>query len=160
MESVAVIPEDALLHDEDFPDDYIHMIHPNDYKITSYFDPIFLMHERHGRHQRLIVRSPWRLPDATYTSMSFVCDTGAPKSLYLSVEAREFLSRHKMLKSDESGSTYVECKLSGDTVSKVAYDETPQAHKSANIIGLSLVKRLTMHVYFSRSEFNSEFQGF
>ena len=71
---IDVITEE--LHDEDFPNEYVHMAHPDDYKEVQEFT----YHTRYGRHDRLIARVAWKLTESV-VPMSFVCDTGAPSHL-------------------------------------------------------------------------------
>jgi hypothetical protein len=39
--------------------------------------------------------------------MSFVCDTGAPSHLYLSVKAIKILDKAKLLLTDDKGTPYI-----------------------------------------------------
>ena len=64
-------PSARVLHDEDFPNEYVHMAHPDDYKEVPEFAPQFTYHSRYGRHDRLIARVAWKLKDSM-VPMSFV----------------------------------------------------------------------------------------
>lgn len=78
VEEDQVTQRDLLLQDADFPDNYVHMAHPDDYKQRD--DPLpitCLLHQKIG-HWRLIFRVSFRLTNGKYLPMSFVCDTGAP----------------------------------------------------------------------------------
>ena len=56
MDVDTVVTEELSLHDEDFPNEYVHMAHPGDYKKVPEFAPQFTYHSRYGRHDRLIAR--------------------------------------------------------------------------------------------------------
>ncbi|KAJ3220943.1 hypothetical protein HK099_003902 [Clydaea vesicula] len=107
IESVNIIPEDILLHDEDFPREYIDMAHPNDYKPVNNFENSFIINDRYGKHKRLIARIAWKTHNGNFIPMSFVCDTGAPSSFYLSSKAIEILEEYSLLKLDDKGVAYV-----------------------------------------------------
>ena len=87
IEGDTVTKEELLLHDEDFPGNHVHMAHPDDYKEVLEF----IMHSRLNRHNRLIVRAAWLVPNGGMVPMSFVCDTGTPSHIYLSSKAMSTL---------------------------------------------------------------------
>jgi hypothetical protein len=99
--------EELLLHDEDFPENYVDMHHPEDYNEVSEFQPEFICHSYYGRHNRLIARVAWKVSDTVMIPMSFVCDTGAPSHLYLSVKAIKILDKAKLLLTDDKGTPYI-----------------------------------------------------
>ena len=71
IEEGATTIEELLLHDEDFPEEYVHMAHPGDYKAVQEFKPQFIMHSHFGRHNRLIARVAWKTGNGTVLPMSF-----------------------------------------------------------------------------------------
>lgn len=100
--------EELLVHDEDFPPNYVDMAHPDDYKLTHEKICQFIMHKRFGRHNRLIARVPWKVQKEKYVYISFICDTGAPSHFYLSKKkALTTLSDHNILQNDERNNLYV-----------------------------------------------------
>lgn len=132
---------DLLLSDDDFPENFIHMVHPDDGKITQ--QPIqreFIRHQRLGHH-RLIFRTSIKLAEREFMSFSFVLDTAAPASIYFSPGASlNSLNGKRVV--EEGDVVYME--IGGK---KAAVKETPHTHRPANIIGLPLLERfgLTLH---------------
>ena len=157
MEQSATVIEELYLHDEDFPEDYVHMAHLGDYKEVQEFKSQFIVHSYFGRHNRLIARVPWRTKNVTMVPMSFVCDTGAPSHIYLSNEALRTLDNKGLLLRDDKDTPYVRIHTSKDSAFPAAIEETPQAHKSANILGLKSLKRLHLHLVDDGFSFNKEF---
>jgi hypothetical protein len=149
--------EELLLHDEDFPINYVDMTHPDDYKVTCSSNSEFIMHSRFGRHNRLIARVSWKISDNTYMPLSFVCDTGAPSHFYLSVNALNKLGEYNVFKTDERGTMYVKVFKTPTETFLANIEETPHVHKNANIIGLKALQKLELHVSDQRFSFNSNF---
>lgn len=147
IDSEELAREELLLQEADFPDNYKHMAHPDDYaKINS---PLveFISHFS-GRHNRLIVRMCWLSEKKSeYIPMSFVCDTGAPMGFYLSDLAYRKLKEIKRLKEDETGNEYVVIKDMG----KIAVEPTPQGHKPANIMGLRVLTKMQLRLHADNS---------
>jgi hypothetical protein len=164
MDADTVVTEELLLHDEDFPNEYVHMAHPDDYKNVPEFAPQFTYHSRYGRHDRLIARVAWKLKDSM-VPMSFVCDTGAPSHLYLSKEAMEVLDKAGRLLKDDRDTPYVEMHTRGDEKFPATVEETPKNslnfyHKHANILGLKSLRRLCLSLKGDTFCFNEEFVYF
>lgn len=157
MNSDVVVTEELLLHDEDFPNNYVHMAHPNDYKETNSFFPCFTYHSHFGRHDRLIARVAWKTSDGTVIPMSFVCDTGAPSHIYLSPEAMSVLDRNKLLLKDERDTPYVNMHINKNDTFPATVEETPSVHKHANILGLKSLKRLQFSLKGNNFSFNDGF---
>lgn len=148
-----------LLHDEDFPNEYVHMAHPDDYKEVPEFAPQFTYHTRYGRHDRLIARVAWKLKNSV-VPMSFVCDTGAPSHVYLSKEAMNVLDRTGRLLKDDRDTPYVEMHIGGGKKFPATVEETPSVHKRANILGLKSLRRLCLSLKGETFHFNDEFVYF
>lgn len=134
---------DLLLTDADFPSTFKDFAHPDDYQLHS--DPIepqCIFHQYPGGHNRLIYRTSIYIGPGRYTTLSFVCDTGAPKHLYLSPRAVDTLQRYKLLRIDsETDISWVYVKNK-----KVPVDVTPPKHSPANIIGLKLLCKLGLQL--------------
>jgi hypothetical protein len=129
---------DLLFRDADFPENYIHMAHPDDYKpIDAPLPVTCLLHQKMGRC-RLILQVSFRLTDGTYLPMSFVCHTGVSHDVYFSDMAMHELTKGRRLKDDDIGNTY----LDNIVGRKAAVRETPYTHKPANILGLKMMLKL------------------
>lgn len=100
IEESATTIEELLLHDEDFPEEYVHMAHPGDYKVVEEFKPHFIMHSHFGRHNRHNARVAWKTGNGTMVPMSFICNTGAPSHIYLSGDALRTLDSAGLLLKD------------------------------------------------------------
>ena len=157
IESDIRLTEELLLHDEDFPENYINMVHPTDYEVTNSYKSEFIMHSRFGRHNRLIARISWRVSDNTYMPISFVCDTGAPSHFYLSLNTLNKLSKYDVLKTDERGTMYVKILKNTRDTFLANIEETPHIHKNANIIGLKALQKLELHLNDHGFSFNKNF---
>ena len=99
------IAAELLLCEGDFPSNYTHMAHPNDYLLSE--EPIkaeFISH-RNGHHNRLLFRISWKLSEGNYLPMTFVCDTGAPMHFYFSGRAMKAIESR--IKTDELGVYFV-----------------------------------------------------
>ena len=150
MNSTEVSAADMLLQDADFPDKYVNMQHPDDYKVVS--EP-FVQYIPHfsGHNNRLIVRVCWKKSNtpsaglgakAEFVPMSFVCDTGAPMGLYLSTKATNLLRNIERIVEDETGNEYVE--IFG--IGKASIEPTPPGHAPANIVGLRMIMKLELSI--------------
>ncbi|PRP76297.1 hypothetical protein PROFUN_07819 [Planoprotostelium fungivorum] len=115
-----------LLTEEDYPDNYVQMHHPDDYKmVDSPITPEKVLVQRGVAHTRLILRK--------YTSISFVCDTGAPGYLYLSKQAKDAIKSR--IKEDDRANLFI-------TAGKrnLSVNDSPAQHNSSNIVGLRALK--------------------
>ena len=156
MEENQVSHGDFLLQDADFPDGYVHMAHPDDYKPVDNPLPVTcLLHQKIG-HWRLILRVSFRLKNGKYLPMSFVCDTGVPYDFYFSETALEQLIKGGRLKEDEIGNAY----LDNVVGRKAAVRETPYTHKPANILGLRMMLKLKFLLSETGFGFSEEFEYF
>lgn len=142
--TASAVPEEILLHDEDFPENYVNMSHPDDYKITRSFKPQFIVSRHENKHTRLIARVAWKLSDQSFIPMSFVCDTGAPGSFYLSPTAMAIMKSVGKVLSNDMNDAYTEVLArTGNRDSFTAVlDSTPRLHRNANIIGLKVMMKL------------------
>ncbi len=154
-----VVPKELLLHDEDFPDNYEHMAHPEDYKEVDEFASVFTYHSRFCRHDRMIVRIGWKTNNG-FIPMSFVCDTGAPSHMYLSQEALNTLKNAGLLMTDERETPYVKIHRDCKNTFLATVEETPHVHKRANILGLKSLKKLHLAMKDDTFSFNDGFRHF
>lgn len=131
---------DLLLCSLDFPENFKDMKHPNDGKISDKpIDCDFIRHKK-SHHHRLMMRCSVEREDGKYVELTFVLDTGAPQSIYLSPWASELLGP-RILNDKELDTDYL-IFLKG----KSAVHLTPATHQPANIIGLTLLEKLGLHV--------------
>lgn len=146
MANLMVFPEkeQLLLLPEDFPEYYINCAHPDDYKIIN--GPIpnkeLIFNHRQGRHNRLLVRIPWKLNNE-YTTFTFVLDSNAPKHLYLCKKAISLLEEKKLIFED-TDSNIIYVNIHGR---KCPIEPTPFSHEPANLIGLKMLTRLKLELF-------------
>ena len=129
---------DLLLHNADYPSNFINMQHPQDY--ISAEEPVSecIYHTNDG-HARMIARISWRKSDNEFIPMSFIIDTGAPTGLYLSPQARAVLDSINRIKVDDlNGITYV----SISNIGLAVVEHIPAQHVPGNIMGLRLLRRI------------------
>ena len=122
------IPSHIILHEADFPSYYTNKMHPDDFKITEnpmQYETIF---HKKFHHNRLILRISIFVENR-FIPISFICDTGAPDSFYLSSDVIRLLSDR--LKEDDLGATFI--KINNK---RFFVGSTPSNHDSINIIGL------------------------
>jgi hypothetical protein len=140
------VGEDLLLHDADFPDGFKDMAHPDDF-VVEYFP-----HEGKNNHGRIIVRVCFQVSNG-YLPLSFVCDTGASHSLYLSPRSYGILNDAKrILKDKDLCREYVQ--LSG---MKASLCETPAQHQPANLIGIRLLAKLGLRMFLGDGDLKFDF---
>lgn len=117
------------------------MKHPEDgITIDGAIAPEFIRHRR-DHHHRLLLRVSFKLANGKFVAFTFVCNTGAPDSFYLSPGSDKILADGGRRIEDEAGNTYIE--ILGK---RAATRETPRTHQPGNIIGLALLERLGLSV--------------
>jgi len=140
--------DELLLHNTDFPSNFVNMAHPDDYKILDKpIIPEYIYNDK-SHHYRLIFRISWKLGENKYVPMSFVCDTGAPMFFYICEKAQNILQNR--ICNDELGNQFFQM----PDGSKAAIHETPSNHQPANIIGLRILKKLELFLSESGFKFN------
>jgi hypothetical protein len=73
-----------------------------------------------------------------------VCDTGAPRYLYLSPQTIDILKNSgRYLISEELGTKYI---VIASTGKKIPIQETPTHHRNINIMGLKCLGRFKLRV--------------
>lgn len=155
VDDTEVTEGDLLLHDADFPDSYVHMQHRQDGVVVDHaIQPEFVRHRR-AHHHRLLLRVSFKLENDKFVSFTFVCDTGAPDSFYLSPATDRILADGGRRVEDEAGNTYID--ILG---SRAATRETPRTHQPANIIGLTLLERMGLSLDIEGFRFTQQFEYF
>jgi hypothetical protein len=150
-----VTESDLMLHDEDFPDFFIDMKHPEDGVIVdSAIIPDFIRHRR-PHHHRLLFRVSFKLTNGKYVPFTFVCDTGAPGSFYLSPCTDHILGSGGRRLEDDAGNTFMII-LNYPAATK----ETPRTHQPGNIIGLTMLEKLGLSVDTTGFSFEEKFDYF
>lgn len=155
VEDVEASEGDLLLCEADFPANFSGMKHPEDgMLLDNPITPEFIRHKR-PHHHRLLLRVSFKLENGKYVPFTFVCDTGAPGSFYLSHFADKILEDGDRRKEDDAGNTFI-------TVLNrpAATQETPRNHQPGNIIGLSLIEKLGLVVEKGTFKFIETFDCF
>ena len=143
--------EDLLLSEADFPSHYQKFAHPEDYIIQSTpIEPECIFRSCLG-HNQLIYRTSIYAAPEKYFSLSFICNTGAPKHIYLVPKAIKLFQLCNRIHTDN------ETDLSWITVSykKCPISVTPLVQQPANILGLKMLCRLGLQLSDHEFEFNS-----
>ncbi len=147
-----------LLHDIDFPREYVNMKHPEDYQIQAKaINPTFVVVQRQG-HARLIFRISWKT-GSKFMPMTFIVDTGAVQPMYFSKAARALMEAHGLLVLDDVDNDVVELHQPDGTVKKV-HKATPSHYKPANLIGLRFIIKFGLVVDGDSFRFNQPFDYF
>ena len=143
--------EELLLVESDFPSSFHNMAHPNDFEsVTSPFLD-YITHSEDG-HNRIIVRACFDDGDGKFIPMSFVCNTGAPHSFYLSERGSNLLKSLGRIKNDELDNSFI---ILPDGF-KAKVQKTPQTHKNANIMGIRLLSHFRMKLTGDDLQFSFE----
>jgi hypothetical protein len=91
-----------ILHDVDYliyPEYFVNKCHPDDYKLSD--QPVFeTIYHNKLHHNRLLVRLSFMVEGGSFLPLTFVCDTGAPSSIYLSEKARLLLNTRININDD------------------------------------------------------------
>jgi predicted aspartyl protease len=146
---------DLLLHSEDYPSTFRNMKHEDDEVIAdSAIVPDFIRHRR-PHHHRLLLRVSFKLTNGRFVPFTFVCDTGAPSSFYLSPSADQILGDGGRRLEDDAGNTYMV--IMGH---RAATKETPSTHQPGNIIGLTMLEKLGLLVDTTGFSFQEKFDYF
>ncbi len=142
--NVSVEGEDVLIGKQDFPDEYGKTLsHPDDYiRVEECMTPTIIYNDGEDKNERIIARFSWKSDDGkTYIPMSFICDTGATRHIFLSDAAFALLRVIRSIKKDELGTRYVV--INGR---KTALLPTPDSFQPANLIGLPLLSRFGLSI--------------
>lgn len=146
-----IVEDELLLHDDDYPINYINKHHPDDYKITSHFIQSSMLFHKKSHRNRLILRISWKI-DNGFVPMSFICDTGAPMYFYLSPMAKQLIAGRII--SDELQTEYVELIDNNNVTFKAHVTCSPGNHSDVNIIGLLLLSKLGLSLSYDRFDLN------
>lgn len=131
---------DLLLTNRDFPDNYRNMAHPEDYQLLEKPLPLQLFYNIRPRHLKILCRVSFKVTGGYYP-VSFVGDTGAPGSFYLNEKVMIYMTRANVIKADDLGTEYIDI-----TKGRFTIHDTPAQHAPANIMGLSVLKKLRLVV--------------
>lgn len=143
-----------MLQEADFPEGYVDMAHPDDFKATDTpLRPQLIEHQGLLGHHRLLLRVSFKLNNEKFAPFTFVLDTGAPFHLYLSQKSIQVLQRGGRWKEADPVD-YLE--ILG---TKAVVHETPPTHAPANIMGLKMLKFLRLRLDDSFS-FTKSFEYF
>lgn len=146
--------EELLLHPEDFPEGYVNFAHRDDYVVCQNpMQPNNMYHHRRGQHRKLLLRISWQLDGTSFSSMTFVLDTGAPRHLYLGSHTLSLLESRGLIHEDTD--TGADCVVLFG--SKCPVVETPPGHAPANVIGLPLLMRWCLHLDQDSFSFSPSF---
>lgn len=130
-----------LIDHRDYPDTYVNLCHDEDYIQTSIrINNEFIYNHGPIKNERLLVRMPVRLNDNTYTSMTFIIDTGCPTPIILSTEASSILQTYNRLREDDAGSRFLT--IGGMNFIYGHHVEKPMI----NIIGLPFLRRFQSNI--------------
>ena len=131
-----------LFRNADFPDQYVNMQHPDDYKVVSEPFVEYINHSSGYKH-RLIVRVCWQKSSTEFMPMSFVLDSGAPGHLYLSSKAQSMLEGMGRIHQDtEAFTAFVDILGAG----QFPVQPSPPGYAPASIIGLGVIMKLGLRV--------------
>ena len=154
----------VLLHDEDFPANYVHHQHPDDFKPLTEPLPVSVFYHENGKNRRLHMRVSFRVSDTLFLPMSFVLDTGAAMHFYLSRAARTLLKRCDLVVMDESDveRLTIHYKLKDGTTCRFGapIEVISDNNDPANIIGLSTLMRLGLQLSQNGISFENDFLWF
>lgn len=129
MSALMTQDESVMLCPADFPDYYVDMHHPDDYKLSNtYIDPEMIYHEMPD-HNRCILRISIKIRNNIFTPVSFICDTGAPSYIYINTLTRRLI-KEKILR-DDAGTEFIYVNNR-----KMLVKPSPPAHPDTNIIGM------------------------
>lgn len=134
--------EEILIQSEDFPMSYVNMSHPDDYKRLENVVQVSCIYNHGGsRHNRIISRLSWKVGNK-YLPMSFICDTGATRHIYLSKLAYSMLNTaNRIIEDPDLGAKYVT--INGR---KAAVLPTPDNYEPANLMGLPILIRFGLSI--------------
>jgi len=128
---------EMLLCEENFPSYYVNKAHPTDYII--YDNPVReLIFHKNSSYSRLLVRASFKLNNK-YIPITFICDTGAPKFLYLNKKSKKLLQNR--INTDCLQNEYMIVNINNRNV-RIGVSEPPTIHSEVNIFGLLLLELL------------------
>lgn len=120
--------ETVIFTSADFPDYFVDKHHPDDFRPVKESFTDLIYHERTG-HNRIILRITVKMGEEYYVPFTFVCDTGAPNTIYLNEVTRRII-KSRILK-DDLKNEYMRVGPRKFTVLS-----TPPPHDDSNVIGI------------------------
>ncbi|KND04926.1 hypothetical protein, variant [Spizellomyces punctatus DAOM BR117] len=129
----------VLVSKEDYPPSYrANFGHPDDLvEASTKIEPDIFYYALDEYH-RLFARLPIRLNGDTFTSATFILDTGASCGIYVNKGLEQLLTEHGRIQDDELGFSYMDIDHLERQV-KVKIEQVPENHAQVNIIGLPLL---------------------
>jgi hypothetical protein len=123
--------------------------HPSDGQVTDAVTPVACM----IRYGHMLLRIGWKVSDAEFIPMTFVCTTGMTESVYLSQSSKESLQRAGLVYADETreGAEFV--RVCGRRMPLL---ETPERFAPANMLGLSALMALGLSLHSKGFSFTTQ----
>ena len=136
--------ESIFLQAADFPDYFIDKHHPEDYIMTELPIEKECIFNELVDHNRCILRISFKFKEG-FIPFTFICDTGAPSSIYLNDITRRMLIT-RLLK-DDLGNLFL--RINGK---RMAVKPSPEPHSDTNIFGVLALRSFGFH--FDEATFN------
>ena len=121
----------------DFPESFVDMAHPEDYKeAPEPVQPEVFYHRTRDPHHRLLLRASFRLSSKVYSPMTFICDTGLSAGFYFSPHAMSILTKARRILQND-----IQCPFIETGAGKIPVSEAQQLHQPANLLGLHALQK-------------------
>ncbi len=156
---------DLLLDLRNFTSNFVNGYHPDDGKFDARpITPEYIIHDRDNT-LRLFLRISFRVllkEKICYFPLSFIIDTGAIESFYLSPHSKKYFSGTGRIKKndDEQEWIVIDHRTESRRQFKAFIRETPAVHLPANIIGLKMLKKLGLYLNDEGWRFNESVSYF
>ena len=149
-----IIDDGVMLHESDFPKNFINKAHPTDYLLTDKPIKEFIFHKE-LRHSRLLLRISFKIDDNLFVPITLICDTGAPSSFYLCEKTRNLI-KSRIKTSEELEIEYIKIfdPESGEN-KKMLIGKNPYNHSDINILGLRSLEIFGLSIYQNYFEFRN-----
>lgn len=138
MALILICDETMMLQKSDFPDYFVKMQHPNDFRIVREPFTEHIFHKRMG-HNRLFLRICFKISNTGYIPFTFILDTGAPSQIYINNITRQLL-KDRIETDSETEIEFV--RIEGR---KTLIHPSPDNHRDTNIIGLMSLAHFGFH---------------
>ncbi len=137
-----------LMKPKDFPENFINMKHPDDYiLVPKPIDPEYILHKRDG--MRLFLRISWKTSKG-FLPMTFLLVTGNPRPISFCEEGMEAMTNNGLrhthhVEGREEACVHIHHHERSEEDFFPAVMHLSQ-EKSVNIIGLSVLMKLGLHL--------------
>lgn len=136
----------VMLQIADFPEYFVNMHHPDDYKVTN--KPVVeLIYHQLIDHNRLILRISFKISEDMFIPITFICDTGVPGFIYINTLTRRLINSR--IQQDILENNFVKV---GEKYFQVK--PSPSNHPDTNIIGLRMLSHLGLTVDIDNFSFS------